>query len=186
MKRFAALSIVGLCALCGSGYTVAASIPHATQQQIREALSAAPPAVAADASVVASDGKGHATVLRKGSNGWTCMMASGDPEPLPVCYDANGMAWRKAIMAGRAPDPDKPGFSYMLQGGSAWSNTDPNADKLPAGRKDHIHIPPHIMILSARVANASGLPSGQANPDTHEPFVMFGGTPYAIVIIPAR
>jgi hypothetical protein len=40
------------------------------------------------------------------------------------------------------------------------------------------------MILNARVAESSGFPSGQASPDTHKPFVMFGGTAYALVIIP--
>lgn len=50
----------------------------------------------------------------------------------------------------------------------------------------YIRIPPHVMILDARTANAPGLPSGQAKPDTRKPFVMFGGTLYAILIIPVR
>jgi len=62
----------------------------------------------------------------------------------------------------------------MLQRGWSWSNTDPAAKKLAPGQKDYIHIPPHIMILAARVADASGFPSGQADPDTSTPFVMFG------------
>ena len=74
----------------------------------------------------------------------------------------------------------------MLRGGSAWSNTDPKATKLPAGRKDYIRIPPHIMILDSKVANESGLPLHETNPNTHIPFVMFGGTKYALLIIPAK
>jgi len=42
------------------------------------------------------------------------------------------------------------------------------------------------MILNARLANSSGFPSGQANPDTSKPFVMFGGTPFALLIIPVK
>lgn len=61
--------------------------------------------MAADATVAANDGKGHTIVLRKGGNGWTCLMTGTDPVRLPVCYDANGMAWRKAIVTGHAPDP---------------------------------------------------------------------------------
>jgi len=42
------------------------------------------------------------------------------------------------------------------------------------------------MILGASVADASGFPSGQADPDTSRPFVMFGGTPFAILVIPVK
>ncbi|MGH8600082.1 MAG: hypothetical protein ACRET1_05425, partial [Burkholderiales bacterium] len=66
------------------------------------------------------------------------------------------------------------------------SNTDPDATRLPADRKTWIHIPPHIMILSSRIAGESGFPSGQSNPDTRKPFVMFGGTKLAILIIPVK
>jgi len=159
---------------------------HAASE-IRSALSAAPAAVAAHAAVAAFGKDGKLTELRRGTNGWTCLTPdAGDPQPRPACFDANGLAFVEAYAAGRAPDPGKPGFSYMLQGGSAWSNTDPWATRLPAGEKDFIHIPPHIMILDARAANASGLPSGEAHPDTRRPFVLFGGTRYAMVIIPVR
>lgn len=188
MKPFGLLAIFFV--LCGSAIASGASHSSDTQPRIREALSAAPPAIAAAAAVVTKDGKGRTVVLRHGRNGWTCMPGhrgpGADPWPRPACFDANGMAWLAAIEAGRAPDPNKPALSYMLQGGSAWSNTDQKADRLPAGAKHYIRIPPHVMILDARLANASGAPSGQANPDTHEPFVMFGGTPYAILIVPVR
>lgn len=184
MKSFWCLAVFA--GLLGTGITLAATPRIDNAGLVREALSAAPPAIAADATVLGRDGKGDTIVLRQGRNGWTCLMTVTDPVRLPVCYDANGMAWRKAIIAGHAPDPDKPGLSYMLKGGSAWSNTDPKADKLPPGMKTYIRIPPHVMILDARAANASGLPSGQASPDTRKPFVMFGGTQYAILIIPVN
>ena len=184
MKSFRCIALfVGL---LGAGATLAATPQPNTVALMREALSAAPPAIAADATVFGRDGKGDTIVLRRGHNGWTCLMTATDPVRLPMCYDASGMAWRKAIMAGYAPDPDKPGFAYMLKGGSAWSNTDPKADKLPPGMQTYIRIPPHVMILDAKFANAAGLPSGQANPDTHKPFVMFGGTKYAILIVPVK
>lgn len=157
-------------------------------QLIREALGAAPPAIAAHATVVA-EAKAGRIVLRHGSNGWTCFPPApdkSDPEAKPACFDANGLAFIEALAAGRAPDPSKPGYSYMLQGGSGWSNTDPMATQLPPGRKDYIHIPPHFMILSARLANESGLPLHQTDPDTQQPFVMFGGTPFALMIVPLK
>jgi hypothetical protein len=42
------------------------------------------------------------------------------------------------------------------------------------------------MILNARLAEKSGFPSGTAHPDTHKPFVLYGGTPYALLNIPVN
>ncbi len=155
-------------------------------KQIQLALSAAPASIAARATVSIREG-GKMVELRHGDNGWTCMPPGhGDPLPRPACFDSNGMAFVDALVTGRAPDPDKPGYSYMLQGGSAWSNLDPEASKLPRGQRDYIRIPPHFMILGSKIANASGLPLREANPDTTRPFVMFGGTRYAILIIPVK
>jgi hypothetical protein len=165
----------------------AATPRTALKHEIAAALSAAPPSVAAHAAVIRNTRHGSWVVLRRGSNGWTCESpGGGDPAPRPVCLDANGLAFFRAFDAGRSPDPSKPGLSYMLKGGSAWSNTDPGANKLPAGRADYIHIPPHIMILDSKIANESGLPLHETDPDTHVPFVMFGGTKYAILIIPVK
>src|SRR5580704_5748101 len=48
-----------------------------TQTKIVRALSAAPPEVAKAATVVEMDGQGKMTVLRAGTDGFTCM--PGDP-----------------------------------------------------------------------------------------------------------
>jgi len=104
----------------------------------------------------------------------------------PACFDKYGLEWIEDYIAGREPDPDHVGYSYMLEGGSSWSNIDPKAAKLAPGQKDYIRIPAHIMILNSRVAGSSGFPSGQAEPDTHKPFVQFGGTPFALLIIPVN
>jgi hypothetical protein len=157
------------------------------QADIALALSAAPASVGARAAVIRMDDSGRMTELRRGDNGWTCMPRDpGSPVDYPVCVDQNGLAWYRAVMSGRDPDRGKVGYSYMLQGGSSWSNVDPTATKLPPGEKTHITIPPHIMIMNARLAEESGFPSGQAHPDTHRPFVAYGGTPSAILIIPVK
>jgi hypothetical protein len=163
---------------------------HPRDSEISQALSAAPPSIASGAAVAVMDGKGNTTQLRPGSNGWTCLapqagQAQHDTiEHHPSCFDKYGLEWIEAYIAHRKPDAEHVGYSYMLQGGSAWSNTDPTAKELAPGEKEYIHMPPHIMILNARVAESSGFPSGQASPDTYKPFVMFGGTAYALVIIP--
>ncbi len=174
---------VGCSAVCLYG----ADKPRLSDGEIRRALSAAPSRIAAEATVVAMDSAGNMKELRHGTNGWTCLPRDlGTPQQQPLCLDKNGLAWYEAAMAGKAPDPSLVGYSYMLQGGSVWSNLDPAATRLAAGQKDFIHVPPHVMILNARAAETSGFPSGVAEPDPHKPFVMFGGTPFAVLIIPVQ
>jgi hypothetical protein len=161
-----------------------------TDSEISQALSAAPASIASGAAVARMDANGNMSQLRPGSNGWTCLAHHEDPlhpdtiEHHGSCFDKYGLQGIEDYAAGRKPNPEHVGYSYMLQGGSSWSNTDPTADKLAPGQKDFIRMPPHIMILNAALADASGFPSGEAIPDTHKPFVMFGGTPYALLIIP--
>jgi hypothetical protein len=102
-----------------------------------------------------------------------------------MCTDTNGMAWMQALMAHRAPPAGKAGMAYMLAGGSDASNLDPHAGK-PAGGAAWVTTGPHVMILSADIAAASGYPSGHATPDTSRPYVMYGGTPYAHIMMPVR
>jgi hypothetical protein len=161
--------------------------PSLTPDEIELALSAAPAAVAGSAAVVRMDDHGVITRLRSGSNGWTCMATDpGTPISYPVCVDQAGLQWFEAVMAGRPPDPASVGYSYMLAGGSVWSATDPAAASLPAGETKPIMVPPHIMVMNAKLAADSGFPSGEAHPDTGKPFVLYGGTPWAILIIPVR
>ncbi len=185
LKAICAVASIGFLAICAVGQS------DATEAEISQALSASPASVAAHASVVVLGDKGHRKEVRAGTNGWTCMTRDLSlPEDgiahHPVCFDKYGLEWIENYIAGREPNPDHVGYAYMLQGGSSWSNTDPKAAKLAPGQKEYIRMPPHIMILSAKVANASGLPSGQSDPDTNKPFVMFGGTSSAIVIIPVN
>jgi hypothetical protein len=87
-------------------------------------MSAAPPAIAANAAIV-----DMATMkpLRKGTNGWTCFPDGPSPGVDPMCLDQNGMLWADALMNKKDPPKGKMGFGYMLAGGSDASNTDPFA-----------------------------------------------------------
>jgi hypothetical protein len=126
---------------------------------------------------------GDGKVLRKGSNGWTCM--PDDPRTPgrdPMCLDKAGLAWAMAMMSHKAPPGGAIGMAYMLKGGSDASNLDPYA-KAPSG--GWVTTGPHVMILSAEAAKSSGYPAG-AHPDTSKPYVMFGGTPYAHIMLPVR
>jgi hypothetical protein len=153
---------------------------------IADAVSAAPPAIGRNATVISMDAKGAMTTLRKGSNGWTCIPDDpGTPGDDPMCVDKNGAAWMQAIMAHKPPPPTVVGFAYMLKGGSDASNVDPSVTRPPPGAK-WVTTGPHVMILNAHVAAASGYPSGQAAPDTSRPYVMYGGTPYQHIMLPVR
>jgi len=170
-------NIIGALATGLAGTTTYAAPPGA---MIASALAAAPRAIARDAGVMTGDGK----MLRKGSNGWTCMPDNPvTPGPDAMCLDKLGMAWAMAWIGHKPPPPGAVGLAYMLAGGTDASNVDPYATKPHAG---WVRTGPHMMILSADVARASGYPSGQARPDTSKPYVMFGGTPYAHIMMPVR
>ena len=182
MKRLA-LSVVMIlvCAIALHG----ADKQQDKKARIARALSAAPASVSAHAAVAEMDEHGNLMELKNGDNGWTCLVHDpGTPMGHPLCLDKNGLAWMKDAMGGRIPAADKTGYSYMLQGGTSWSNVDVSAMQLPPGQKNYITIPPHIMVMNAKIAQDSGFPSGETYPDTSKPFVMYGGTPYAIVMIP--
>jgi hypothetical protein len=188
--KIASLAI-GTLAVVGALVISAISQSDTTEAEISRALSAAPASIAAHASVVVFGAQGRRKELRAGTNDWTCVtrernLLDDGIAHHPACFDKYGLEWAENYFAGREPNPDHVGYSYMLQGGSSWSNTDPKATKLAPGQKDYIRMPPHIMILSAKVANVSGFPSGQSDPDTHTPFVMYGGTSFAILIIPVN
>jgi len=85
---------------------------------ITSAMSAAPKPVADGATIVAMGKDGSMRVVRKGTNGFTCMPDNPTtPGPDPMCLDANAMEWAQAWMTKKAP-PNKVGFMYMLAGGS--------------------------------------------------------------------
>ena len=167
---------------------VAASTPVARAATdadlIASATSAAPAALASDATVVAMGADGKMRVVRAGTNGITCMPANpATPGPSQMCMDANAMEWLDAVMAHKAP-PEKVGFMYMLAGGTDASNTDPYAPK-PAADGKWIKTGPHVMVVGPAAAAMPGYPAGP-NPDTSKPYTMWGGTPYAHLMIPVK
>lgn len=148
---------------------------------IRSAETAAPAAVGKDATVIAIGADGAMRVVRKGTNGFTCMADAPDtPGPDPMCADANATEWINAWVGHKTP-PDKAGFMYMLAGGTDASNTDPYA-KAPSDQNHWIKTGPHVMIVGSKAALA-GYPA-DANPDTSKPYVMWSGTPYAHLMVP--
>lgn len=150
--------------------------PHAQDIDalVAQARSAAPAMISADATIVV-DGK----VVVEGSNGWTCMPETLPGDNSPICNDAVWMELLTA-MGNKAPfSTDRIGFSYMLKGDGGVSNSDPfHANHAEA--EDYIKEGPHLMIIVPG-ALLEGL---TRDPHAGGPYVMWGDTPYAHIMVP--
>jgi hypothetical protein len=159
------------------------SLAHAgeTQQdKIKRALSAAPPVIAKAAKVVDMDEQGKMTVLREGSNGFTCFPGHpGVVGDVAICADQAAMQWISDFMAHKPkPTNTEPGIAYMLAGGSDWSATDPFATS-----GTPIQEPPHWMMMWPFDPTATGLPTTPKQTGT---WIMYAGTPWAHLMINQR
>lgn len=145
--------------------------------KIKRAMAAAPSAISANATIVDGDG----TVLKKGSNGWTCLPDVMPSDKNPICNDGTWMKMLQALGKKAPFTPDSIGISYMLKGdfGAGVSNATPfHTDHKNA--KDYVETGPHMMIIVPK-AMLKGLPS---DPSQGGPYVMWGDTDYAHIMIP--
>lgn len=155
-----------------------------TQQKIADAVSAAPTTISGKATVLdwpAMEGQ-KPVVLRKGTNGWTCLpdMPTTDGRD-PMCIDEVWMTWVEAYTTKTTPKITKVGIGYMIApGGSHASNSDPYATSMKPDNH-WAHHPPHIMIL---VPDPKALEGVSTDPHNGGPYVMFKGTPYVHIMAP--
>jgi hypothetical protein len=180
------LTLFAVLFLAGVGMVavhVAAQDDASTQAAIENAISAAPPALAENATILgfpAEDG-GDMVVLREGTNGWTCIPDwPVSPGNDPMCLDETFAQWNDALAAGTDPELTSVGLAYMLQGGSDPSNTDPFAME-PAEGEDWISTPPHIMIVFPTPLDPELFPTDHSYGG---PYVMWAGTPYEHIMMP--
>jgi hypothetical protein len=153
------------------------------EEMIASAMKAAPRKVAESATIVVPESKGGMRVVRKGTNGFTCMPDNPKtPGPDPMCWDKNASEWMEAYLKHQTPAAGKVGLMYMLAGGTDASNTDPYAEK-PSTANHWIKTGPHIMIVGADAAFYDTYPKGP-DPDTSSPYVMWAGTPYQHLMAP--
>ena len=158
--------------------------PTSDDELIKSAMSAAPPAVTKDATIMALGPDGKLRTIRKGSNNFTCLPDHpATPGPDPMCMDQNGLEWVTAWMEHKDPPTGKVGFMYMLAGGTDASNTDPYAQK-PDANNNWVETRPHVMIVGAK-SLMQGYPTA-TKPDTSQPYVMWPGTPYEHLMIPVQ
>ena len=150
--RMTLISTLAVSLLAGAA---AMAAHHEEDPRIAKALSAAPAAISAEATVMLLDG----TVLREGTNGWTCFPNIGArPESDPVCGDA---VW-KELLTREGAIIDKaatgPGLSYMLASGT-----------------------PHIMVV---VAEAGGFEGLNPTPGAGKTWIMWPDKPGRHAMIP--
>jgi hypothetical protein len=153
-------------------------VPKSEPEYLAKVKTAAPESVVTEATIVMTQEQGDPKTLQTGSNGFTCLV---DPEGTPLCADANGMEWMKAIGA-KATPPDKTGFVYMMAGDTGTSNHDPYATD-----KSHwVQTGPHVMIVGKAAREMAGIYPRDLDPDPAQAYVMFPGTPYEHLMLPVH
>ena len=145
---------------------------------IKSAESAGPPDLASKATIKDWDGK----VLRKGSNGWTCLPdMPGSPQTDPWCVDKTWTDFLDAYMNKTKPSYDQVGVAYMLMGDAEVSNSDPFASKKTTDADWVTGLKGHLMVLIPNVKSMSSYPKEWRKGG---PWIMWGGTPYEHLMIP--
>ena len=126
------------------GQMPASRISKSDSEKIASALRAGPRFVTQDATVLDFSGSpgGDFRVLRAGKNGWTCL--PGFPKAAhdePGCFDKVFLQFILDSIAGRTPNVQNVGISYMY--GGKWL---PNTSHA-MGHGGEFHVGPHIMII---------------------------------------
>ena len=150
---------------------------ESTADKITRAQSAAHPAISKQATVLDMDG----TVLKKGTNGWTCMPGVIPGDKHPMCNDAMWGKVMKAIATKSDVKIDRIGISYMLQGDMMVSNSSPYATDKKNGDV-WVQEGPHLMIIVPQEM-LKGLSD---DPFNGGPYVMWKDTPYAHIMVPVK
>lgn len=155
--------------------------------RIANAMSAGPMEIAQDATILEWPTEPDAswTVLREGTNGWTCLPDDNVMTPStltndPMCLDAVWLEWLTASLEGREPQITRPGIGYMFQGGSIGDNEDPMMMTPPEGQEWQID-PPHVMVIYPEPLDVD---AWSHDAQSGEPYIMFGGTPFEHLMIP--
>jgi len=173
LRQASAISLMALASIsCADGAS-----PETTQDKIARALTAAPARIADKATIMDVDG----TILREGSNDWTCLPGVGliPGDEHPMCNDAVWMGWMKAAGAGEIFTSQTIGISYMLAGDAMVNNDDPGATD-PNDGGVWVQEGPHLMLLMPQSALAD-LPR---DPFVGGPYVMWDNTPMVHVMVP--
>jgi hypothetical protein len=154
---------------------------NSDSEKIASALQAGPKFVTRNATVLdwPTSPRGEFRVLRAGTNEWTCLPGfSKSTHDEPGCFDRVFLQFNKDSMAGRTPDVQKIGISYMY--GGKWVPNNSHA----MGSGEEFRVGPHIMILGLDQTMLQTLNQDGSN---GEPYVNhLPGHPELFLVIPIR
>lgn len=175
--RWSCSALMVAMAIPGSVSLTLAEEAESKDEKIARAMQAAPPAISQNATIVDVDG----TVLRPGTNGWTCMPGLSADNPSPMCNDAVWMKLMQAVSTKADFHTDRVGIGYMLAGDAVpGSNTDP-FDTTQEPGEVWVQEGAHLMIIAPDPKMLEGISD---DPHNGGPYVMWKGTPYAHIMIP--
>jgi hypothetical protein len=161
------LGLFGILTVAAVGFSQEAQDhPITDSAKIADAMRAGPAFITKSATVLdwPHQPGGEYRVLRKGTNGWTCLPGvPGYSHDEPGCFDPVFMQWMKDSLAGHEPRITTMGIAYMYVG--AWV---PNESRNGAG--EEFHVGPHIMIVSPH-ENQKELQSISHDGSTGMPYV---------------
>lgn len=142
MKKLVILVLI--VAVISSAQTPASRKPMSDAEKIASALSSGPTFVTGNAAVLdwpTSPG-GEFRVLRAGTDEWTCLPGFPDTtHDEPGCFDQVFLQFIKDSAAGRTPNVQSVGISYMY--GGKWVPNKSHA----RGTGNEFRVGPHIMVL---------------------------------------
>ena len=156
--------------------------PGSVEWKIQNAMSAAPASVAEEATIMDWATGSAPTLLRAGTNEWTCFpSAPRVPSNDPKCVDGVAAQAIQALDSQARLQISSVGVSYMLAGGATASTADPLV-RLSLDSDEWIEDPPHVMLyLPQDVLDASELPT---DPGQGGPWIMWAGTGFAHLMVP--
>ncbi|MEN8133838.1 MAG: hypothetical protein ABFS45_27505 [Pseudomonadota bacterium] len=149
----------------------------ADDSQIESAESAAFPALATKATIMDWNGN----VLRKGTNGWTCLPDKDTPGNDPWCVNDPWINFLNALKNKTKPSYTQVGIAYMLQGDTPVSNSNPYASEVTSDDDWVTDLGPHLMILIPDIKSYESYPTDWRQ---RGPWIMWKDTPYVHLMIP--
>lgn len=171
------LAVLGFLALSLS-FVWGAPQAHADEAKIKSALSAGPDSLTKNAAIQDWDG----TVLRKGTNGWTCLPDIPDNGGTdPWCVDKTWLAFLDALGKNEAPTVEGLGIGYMLAGDAPVSNLRPTDKEKTADNVWVMDLAAHLMVA---VPDKAMLANYSDDPTNGGPWVMWADTPYVHLMVP--
>ena len=172
----AAAGILPLSPVFGEGGARRDVVQHAAE--LARAENAGPASLSKRATIMDWNG----TVVRKGTNGWTCMPDNPNTSGRdPWCMNEPWLNFIEALKNKQKPVYTQVGIAYMLQGDTPVSNTDPYATA-PAPGDDWVEgLGAHIMVLVPDVSALKSVPTDSKNGG---PWIMWADTPYAHLMVP--